>query len=281
MGKLHDQMKEDLLLKAYSPHTQRAYLGCARHFARHYMRSPQEMGEQEVRDFLLHLLRDRNASPATQDMYVSALKFLYVVTLKRPEVVKDLSHPKRPKTLPVILSPEVVLRVFAAIRSVKYKAIIAAAYAAGLRISEVCSLSVSDIDSQRMRIHIRSGKGKKDRYVMLGESLLVLLRQYYQAVRPQGEYLFPGQKPQSHISTTAVSSVLRKVIRETSLAKKVSMHTFRHCFATHLMEAGTDIRILQVLLGHSSIRTTLRYTHITDRLVQKLVSPLDMIYPAP
>ena len=279
MGKLHDQMKEDLLLKAYSPHTQRAYLGCARHFARHYMRSPQEMGEQEVRDFLLHLLRDRNASPATQDMYVSALKFLYVVTLKRPEVVKDLSHPKRPKTLPVILSPEEVLRVFAAIRSVKYKAIIAAAYAAGLRISEVCSLSVSDIDSQRMRIHIRSGKGKKDRYVMLGESLLVLLRQYYQAVRPQGEYLFPGQKPQSHISTTAVSSVLRKVIRETSLAKKVSMHTFRHCFATHLMEAGTDIRILQVLLGHSSIRTTLRYTHITDRLVQKLVSPLDLIQP--
>jgi site-specific recombinase XerD len=237
------------------------------------------MGEQEVRDFLLHLVRDRNASPATQDMYVSALKFLYVVTLKRPEVVKDLSHPKRPKALPVILSPEEVLRVFAAIRSVKYKAIIAAAYAAGLRISEVCSLSVSDIDSQRMRIHIRSGKGKKDRYVMLGESLLVLLRQYYQAVRPQGEYLFPGQKPQSHISTTAVSSVLRKVIRETSLAKKVSMHTFRHCFATHLMEAGTDIRILQVLLGHSSIRTTLRYTHITDRLVQKLVSPLDLIQP--
>ena len=161
----------------------------------------------------------------------------------------------------------------------KYKAIIAAAYAAGLRISEVCGLRIADIDSQRMRIHIRSGKGKKDRYVMLGESLLVLLRQYYQAVRPQGEYLFPGQKPQSHISTTAVSSVLRNVIRETGLAKKVSMHTLRHCFATHLMEAGTDIRILQVLLGHSSIRTTLRYTHITDRLVQKLVSPLDLIQP--
>jgi site-specific recombinase XerD len=238
------------------------------------------MGEQEVRDFLLHLVRDRNASPATQDMYVNAFKFLYTITLKRPEVVKDLSHPKRPKTLPVILSPEEVLRVFAATRSVKYKAIIAAAYAAGLRISEVCSLSVSDIDSQRMRIHIRSGKGKKDRYVMLGESLLALLRQYYQAVRPQGEYLFPGQKPHSHISTTAVSLVLRKVIRETGLSKKVTMHTLRHCFATHLMEAGTDIRILQVLLGHSSIRTTLRYTHITDRLVQKLVSPLDMIHPA-
>ena len=280
MGKLHDRMQEDLLLKAYSPHTQRAYLCCARHFARHYLRSPEEMGEQEIRSFLLHLVRDRKASPATLSMYINALKFLYNVTLKRPEEVKGISHPKRPKTLPVILSPEEVLRVFAAIRSVKYKAIIATAYAAGLRISEVCGLRLADIDSQRMRIHVRSGKGKKDRYVMLGESLLALLHQYYQEVRPQGEYLFPGHKPQQPISTTAVRQVLRKVLRETGLAKKVTMHTLRHCFATHLLEAGTDIRILQVLLGHSSIRTTLRYTHITDRLVQKLVSPLDLIQPA-
>jgi site-specific recombinase XerD len=280
MGKLHDRMQEDLLLKAYSPHTQRAYLRCARHFASHYMRSPEEMGEPEIRSFLLHLVRDRKASPSTLGMYVNALKFLYTVTLKQPEPVNNLSHPKRPKTLPVILSPEEVLRVFAAIRSVKHKAIIAAAYAAGLRISEVCGLRIADIDSQRMRIHVRSGKGKKDRYVILGESLLALLRQYYQKARPKGEYLFPGQKPQHHITPTAVRQVLRKVIRDTGLSKKVTMHTFRHCFATHLIEAGTDIRVLQVLLGHSSIRTTLRYTHITDRLVQKLVSPLDMIQPA-
>jgi integrase/recombinase XerD len=279
MGKLHDQMREDLLLKAYSPHTLKAYLSSVRHFVKYYMRSPQDMGEKEVRDFLLHLVRDRKASPATQDMYVNALKFLYTVTLKRPEVVKDISHPKRPQTLPVILSPEEVLRIFEAIRSVKYKAIIATAYAAGLRVSEVCGLCIADIDSQRMRIHVRSGKGKKDRYVMLGESLLVLLRQYYQAARPKGEYLFPGQKPQRHITTTAVNKVLRQVIAETGLAKRVTMHTLRHCFATHLLEAGTDIRILQVLLGHSSIRTTLRYTHITDRLIQKLVSPLDIIHP--
>ena len=277
MGKLHDQMNEDLLLKAYSPHTQKAYLRCARHFVSHHMRSPEEMGEQEIRSFLLHLVRDRKASPSTLGMYVNALKFLYTVTLKRPEPVNNLSHPKRPKTLPVILSPEEVLRVFAAIRSVKHKAIVATAYAAGLRVSEVCGLRIADIDSQRMRIHVRSGKGKKDRYVMLGESLLALLRQYYQKARPKGEYLFPGYKPHRPICTTAVRQVLRKVIRETGLAKRVTMHTLRHCFATHLLEAGTDIRILQVLLGHSSIRTTLRYTHITDRLVQKLVSPLDMI----
>ena len=277
MGKLHDQMKEDLLLKAYSPHTMRSYLRCARHFVKHYMRSPEEMGEQEVRDFLLFLVRDRKASPATLDMYVNALKFLYNITLKRPEVVKGISHPKRPKTLPVILSPEEVLQIFAAIRSVKHKAIIATAYAAGLRISEVCGLRITDIDSQRKRIHVRSGKGKKDRYVMLGESLLTLLRQYFQKVRPKGAYLFPGYNPQRPICTTAVSQVLRKVVRQTGLTKQVSMHTLRHCFATHLLEAGTDIRILQVLLGHSSIRTTQRYTQITDRLLQKLVSPLDMI----
>lgn len=279
MGKLHDRMKGDLLLKGYSPHTQSAYLRCARHFASHYMRSPEEMGEKEIRDFLLHLIRDRNASPATLHMYVNALKFLYNITLKRPEEVKEISHPKRPKTLPVILSPKEVLRVFAAIRSVKHKAIIATAYAAGLRISEVCGLRIADIDSQRMRIHVRSGKGKKDRYVMLGETLLTLLRQYYQKARPQGEYLFPGYKPHRPICTAAVNQVMRKVVRQAGLSKKVTMHTLRHCFATHLMEAGTDIRILQVLLGHSSIRTTLRYTHITDRLVQKLVSPLDMLNP--
>ena len=279
MGKLHDRMKGDWLLQGYRPHTQSADLRCARHFASHYMRSPEEMGEQEVRGFLLHLIRDRNASPATLHMYVNALKFHYNITLKRPEAVKEIPHPKRPKTLPVILSPEEVLRIFKAVRSVKHKAIMATAYAAGLRISEVCGLRIVDIDSQRRRIHVRSGKGKKDRYVMLGESLLALLRQYYQKVRPQGEYLFPGQKPQRHITPTAVRQVLRKVIRETGLSKKVTMHTLRHCFATHLMEAGTDIRILQVLLGHSTILTTLRYTHISDRLVQKLVSPLDMLQP--
>jgi integrase/recombinase XerD len=281
MGKLHDRMQEDLLLKASSPHTPRAYLSCARHFTRHYLRSPEGMGEQEIRSFLLHLVRDCKASPATLSMDINALKVLSIVTLQRPEAVKGISHPKRPKTLPVILSPEEVLRILAAIRSLKYKAIMATAYAAGLRISAVCGLRRADIDSQRRRIQVRSGKGKKDRSVMLGENLLALLRQDCQEVRPPGEYLFSGQKPQRPISTTAVRQVLRTVIRETGLTKRVTMHTLRHCFATPLLEAGTDIRILQALLGHGSIRATLRYTHITDRLVQKLVSPLDMIHPAP
>lgn len=277
MGKLRDRMREDLILRAYSPHTQEGYLRCAQQFAKHHMRPPEEMGEREIRDFLFHLAQERKVSAFTQDQYVNALKFLYSVTLKRPEVVKDIPHPKRPKVLPVILSPEEVLSFFERVRSVKYKAIIATAYAAGLRISEACALRITDIDSKRMRIHIRSGKGKKDRYVMLGESLLALLREYYKAARPEGEYLFPGQKPGTHLSTASVSRVVWRVNREAGFSKKATMHTFRHCFATHLMEAGTDIRVLQVLLGHSSIKTTLRYTHITDRLIGKLVSPLDML----
>jgi site-specific recombinase XerD len=131
-----------------------------------------------------------------------------------------------------------------------------------------------------MRIHIRLGKGKRDRYVMLGESLLTLLREYFKATRPKGEYLFPGQKPGTHLTTASVSRVVWRVNQEAGFPKKATMHTFRHCFATHLMEAGTDIRVLQVLLGHSSIKTTLRYTHITDRLIGKLASPLDMIQPS-
>lgn len=277
MGKLRDRMREDLILRAYSPHTQEGYLRCAQQFAKHHMRPPEEMGEREIRDFLFHLAQERKVSAFTQDQYVNALKFLYSVTLKRPEVVKDIPHPKRPKVLPVILSPEEVLSFFERVRSVKYKAIIATAYAAGLRISEACALRITDIDSKRMRIHIRSGKGKKDRYVMLGESLLALLREYYKAAHPEGEYLFPGQKPGTHLSTASVSRVVWRVNREAGFSKKATMHTFRHCFATHLMEAGTDIRVLQVLLGHSSIKTTLRYTHITDRLIGKLVSPLDML----
>ncbi len=279
MGKLYERMREDLILKGYSPHTRSGYLRCALNFAGHFMRSPEEMGEQEIREFLLHLAK-RKVSPFTQDQYVNAIKFLYSVTLKRPEVVKNIPHPKRPKVLPVILSQEEVLSFFEKIRSVKYKAIIATAYAAGLRISEVCALRINDIDSKRMRIHIRSGKGKKDRYVMLGESLLALLREYFKTARPKGEYLFPGQKAGTHLSTATVSLVVRRVNKNSGLSKKATMHTFRHCFATHLMEAGTDIRVLQVLLGHSSIKTTLHYTHITDRFVGKLVSPLDMIRPS-
>jgi len=277
MGKLQDQMKTDLLLKRYSPHTTQAYLRCIRDFAKHFMRSPAEMGEPEVRQFLLHLTQERKVSSGLQTAYVSALKFLYRTTLRQPEVVEHLSYPKRPKTFPVVLTMQEVLKLFAAIRSPKYKAILATAYGAGLRISEVCALKPMDIDSQRMLIHVRLGKGNKDRYVILGETVLALLRDYYKTARRKGVYLFPGYKPQSPLCPACVRQVMRKAVRKAGLSKKATVHSLRHSFATHLLESGYDIRIVQALLGHASIHTTQRYTHITDRLLRLTRSPLDLI----
>jgi site-specific recombinase XerD len=226
------------------------------------MRSPAEMGETEVRQFLLHLTQERKITPGLQTTYVSALKFLYRITLRQPGVVEHLPYPKRPKTLPLILTMQQVLTLFAAIRSPKYKAILATAYGAGLRISEACTLKPMDIDSQRMLIHVRLGKGNKDRYFLLGETVLALLRDYYRTARRKGVYLFPGYKPQSPLCPAAVRKVMKKALRKAGLSKKITFY---------------DIRVIQALLGHASIQTTQRYTHITDRLLSLTRSPLDLI----
>jgi integrase/recombinase XerD len=277
MGKLQEQMKTDLVLKGYSPHTARAYLRCIRNFAKHFMRPPSEMGETEVRQFMLHLAQDRQVSAFVQSMHVNALKFLYRITLRRPEIVKHLPHPKRPITLPKVLTIQEVLALFTAIKSPKYKAILAIAYGAGLRVSEVCALKPTDIDSQRMLIHVRRGKGNRDRYVLLGETMLTLLREYYQTAHRKGDYLFPGQKFPNPLTTSSIRQVLKKVAAQAGLSKKITPHTLRHSFATHLLETGYDLRVVQTLLGHTSIQTTQRYTHVTDRLLSLTRSPLDLI----
>jgi len=277
MGKLQEQMKTDLLLKGYSPHTTRAYLYCIRNFAKYFMRSPAEMGETEIRKFMLHLAQDHKVSAFTQSTHVNALKFLYRITLRHPQVVEHLPHPKRPKTLPKILTMQETLSFFAAIKSPKYKAILGIIYGAGLRISEACALKPTDTDSQRMLIHVRRGKENKDRYVLLGETMLTLLREYYQKARRKGDYLFPGQKPQNPLTPAAIRKVLKKVATKAGLSKKITPHTLRHSFATHLLETGYDLRVVQTLLGHTSIQTTQRYTHITDRLLSLTRSPLDLI----
>jgi integrase/recombinase XerD len=277
MGKLQEQMKADLSLKRYSPHTIRAYLHCIRNFAKYFMRPPAEMGETEVRQFILHLAQERKVSASVHSSYVTALKFLYRITLQRPQVVERLPYPKRPKTLPKVLTMKEVLALFTAIKSAKYKAILAIAYGAGVRVSEVCALKPADIDSQRMLIHVRRGKGNKDRYVLLGETMLTLLREYYKKARRKGDYLFPGQKPQNPLTPTAIRKVLKKVAAQAGVSKKITPHTLRHSFATHLLETGYDLRVVQTLLGHTSIQTTQRYTHVTDRLLSLTRSPLDLI----
>jgi site-specific recombinase XerD len=276
-------MKDNMLLRRYSPATIKQYLQNVGHFAQHFMRCPSEMGNQEVRAFLVYLAEEKKASAHVQYSHVCALKYLYVKTLQRPEVMEGVPYPKVPRPLPVVLSMEEVLAIFEAVRSIKYKAILAVAYSGGLRISEVCRLKVTDIDSQRMVIHVRGGKGSKDRYVSLGENTLALLREYYKAVHPdpESEYLFSGRHPGSHISTSGVSNAIRKVVRSAGLKKKATMHTLRHSFATHLLEAGYDLRLIQKLLGHSNIVTTIKYTHVTNRLIERSGSPLDRLIQPP
>ena len=279
MGKLQEQMKADLTLKGYSEHTHEGYLRYLRRFAKHYMRSPAEMGEEEIRAFLLYLVREQKADPYLQKAYISALKFFYRTTLGRPEVVANIPNPKLPKRMPVVLSMEEVLAIFEAIGYIKHKAMIATTYGAGLRISEVCSLRKYDVDSQRMRILIH-GKGKKERYCLLSPMILELLREYYRKVRPKGDWLFPGRNPQNHLTRSSIHQAFKKAVKKVGIKKKVSMHSLRHAFATHLLEHGTDIRFVQVLLGHASIRSTMRYTHVSNAALSQIESPWDRLLKA-
>jgi site-specific recombinase XerD len=270
-------MKADLELRAFAPSTRKEYLRRARNFVAHFGRPPTELGEREVREFLLYLLNDRKSGPATHHMYVAAIKFLFSTTLGRPQAVANIPWPKRPQTLPEILTGDEVERLLHEIASIKHRAILMTAYGAGLRISEACSLQIADIDSKRMLIHVHEGKRSKDRYVMLSERLLEVLRAYCRVGRPHGPYLFPGMIPGRPITTGAVQRVLHQVVVECGFSKRVTAHSLRHGFATHLLEAGEDIRTIQRLLGHASIQTTARYTKVSLRHIGRTKSPLDLL----
>lgn len=279
MGALCTRMTEDLKLKNYAAGTRYAYLTCARRFVAFHMRSPTTMGEREIREFLLDLALAGEATPAKLKMHVAALKFLYATTLRRPEEVVHLSWPKAPVHLPDILSPDEVATVLAAVEPMMYRAVVMTAYGAGLRIREACSLHIADIDAKRGVIHVREGKRGRDRYVMLSPRLHHFLREYWRQVRPPGTHLFPGAKPSRAITPKAVAAALRKAVATTGIKKRITMHGLRHSFATHLLEAGTDIRVIQVLLGHRSIRTTAMYAHVSTRHVASVPSPLDRLPP--
>jgi site-specific recombinase XerD len=204
------------------------------------------------------------------------LRFLYSVTLKRDWAISQIPYPRHAKRLPVVLSQEEVKRLFDAVRRPKYLALLMTAYAAGLRVSEVTHLQVSDIDSSRMVIRVRQGKGRKDRYVMLAPTLLTILRRYWQSERPQ-TWLFPGKHPEQPISNHAAVEACRKAGKAAGLKKPVTIRALRHCFATHLLENGSDIRIIQTLLGHRNVRTTEVYTHVSTGTVSAAVSPLEAL----
>jgi integrase/recombinase XerD len=277
MGKLRDQMIEDLQLREYARRTCKAYVDCARAFVAYHRRPPQQMGELEVRQFLMHLIETKKASPANRKMHVAGIKFLYEVTLRRPEVVAAIPWPKVAHGVPEILSGSEVAQLLDAVESIKHRAVIITAYGAGLRVSEVCSLQVDDIDSQRMTIRVRHGKGNQARYVPLPERVLFLLRRYWVLERPTKPWLFAGKQPGCPMSAASVRYHLDAASKKTGLTKRVTPHVLRHTFATHLLELGTDVRVIQMLLGHRSIRSTVRYTHLTSRVLAKTQSPVDVL----
>lgn len=277
MGAIRERMIEELEMRGMAAPTKRSYLTCCRVFVAYFMKSPEQLGEREIKEFLLHLIRDRKVGPSCVGVYVGAIRFLYRVVLRNPDVVEDLPRPRIPKKLPEVPSREEVEQMLNAVQSIKYRTILIAGYGAGLRISEARRLRVEDIDSKRMMIHVRGAKQAKDRFVLLSPRLLEALRQYWATEKPRGPYLFPSGRTGNPVSNDAVRKVLKRALAEIGLKKRVTLHSLRHGFATHLLEDGTDIRMIQALLGHSALQTTAHYTRVSNRLMQKVTSPLDRL----
>jgi integrase/recombinase XerD len=275
MTPLRQRMTEDMQLRQFSPRTQETYLYAVTRFAQHFGRSPAQLGPAHIRQYQLHLL-SRHASRSTLVITGAALRFVYSVTLNRPWTVERLPYPRPHRRLPVVLSRTEVARFLAAPPHLKHRALLTTIYAAGLRVSEVVTLKVSDIDSQRMVIRVRQGKGAADRYVMLSPRLLPLLRAYWKAHHPT-DWLFPGRVAGKPLTPRHVKRICHEVRERAGLAKTISPHTLRHSFATHLLEAGTDLRQIQLLLGHRSLSTTARYLHVSPQLGATVQSPLDLL----
>jgi integrase/recombinase XerD len=276
MTALRQRMREDLQLRNYSPQTVECYLRCVAQFAQYFGTPPDRLGPEHVRQYQLYLVQEKQVSWTVVMQTVCALRFLYRVTLKLPWMVEFIPQPKRPKTLPILLSPAEVAALLHAPRRLKSQAILTTLYAAGLRVSELCHLQLTDVDSARMVLRIRQGKGQQDRYVMLAPQLLSLLRQYWQQYKPR-PWLFPGRQPTQPLSRKTVYVLCQQAGVRAQLGKAVHPHMLRHAFASHLLDAGVDLRRLQLLLGHRSIRTTTRYLHVSPHALSIIPSPLERL----
>jgi integrase/recombinase XerD len=277
MTPLRKRMIDEMELRNFSAKTVGMYVGNVARFARYFGKSPDLLGPEHVRKYLLHLVQEKKRSWGTYKVALAALRYFYRWVVKGPEVVEDIRCPRPERRLPVVLSFDEVRRFFAAIPSFKYRMILMTAYSAGLRISEVVNLQVSDIDSQRMVIRIRQAKRNKDRYTMLSPVLLQMLRHWWVAARPTS-YLYPSRSPDRPSRVTTIQDACKEAEENAGLDKTVRPHTLRHSFATHLLEAGTDLRVIQELLGHSSPRTTAIYTHVSTKLISQTKSPLDLLH---
>lgn len=274
MRDLRERMLADLQLSGIKPRTQKDYLRQVDNLAKYFNRSPAELGEDELRQYLLHLVNERHLSEGTFRFYVAALKFLYRTTLRRGWMVEKIRYLKRKKKLPVVLDLSEIETLFSVTKNLKHKAILMITYSSGLRVSETARLKITDIDSKRMTVRVSDGKGGKDRYSILSQTALDHLRQYWKKYRPT-EWLFEGAKKDGPITVRTIQCVFYAAKERAGITKPASIHTMRHSFATHLIEAGTSLHHVQLLLGHRSPTTTTVYLHVSRLNLAQVTSPLD------
>jgi integrase/recombinase XerD len=278
MGKLRECMKRDMEIRGFSPNTQQAYLHQVKALTRYFGRAPDALALEDIHTYQLHLTRVRKVSSSSLTQVVAALRFFYGVTCSKGWDIEQIPYPKTGRRLPVVLNQAELLRLFDSLKNLKHLAILMTLYAAGLRVSEVVRLRISDIDSQRMMLFIHEGKGRKDRYVPQSLRLLGVLREYWKLERPR-HWLFPGQDERRPLTRASVHKFFKKAVRKTGIIKPITVHGIRHSYATHLLESGVDLRKIQLLLGHRSLRSTQIYTHVAQNDLDGTPSPLDLLLP--
>jgi integrase/recombinase XerD len=277
MTPLRQRMTDDLRIRNYSQSTTKAYVNHVARFAEHFKQSPDQLSLEHIRQFQVHLL-DTGHSHHVIRSCAAALRFFYRVTLRRNWIVERIPVPSRPSTVPLIITRDDVLLLLKNIDDIRDRAVITACYAGGLRSAEVAQLEVADIDTKRMVITIRQGKGRKDRVVPLSPTLLELLRAYWCVVRSE-KYLFPGLDPSRPINTRTIRRIVERAVERAGLNPRITTHSLRHSYATHLLDRGTNLKVIQVLLGHAHLRTTERYLHVADSTLHATPSPLDVPPP--
>ena len=277
MTTLRQRMMEDMQVRSLSPQTQATYVQQVSLFARHFNRSPELLGPEDIRSYQIYLTNDRKLAPSSISIAISALRFFYRITLHKDwSLTEVIPTPKKPQKLPIVPSPEEVLQFLGCVWNIKHRTILTVCYAAGLRVSEAVCLKVSDIDSSRMVIRVEQGKGRIDRYVMLSPKLLQILRDWWRVDRPQ-RWLFAGDQVDKHIGRCTIGEACQKARRRCRISKPITPHSLRHAFAVHLLESGTDVRTIQLLLGHCSLATTATYLRIANTKVCSTKSPLDLL----
>ena len=278
MGKFHDLMDRELRIRGLAESTRRNYLMSMRCFVRHFMQPPDKLTAEDVKQYQLFLTKERQLAWSTFNVHVCAIRFFYLHVFPVDWSVEHIPYQRARKRVPVVLSRNEVLALLAAPTSLKQRAILMTLYSSGLRLRETLHLRLTDIDSERMMIRVQDGKGRKDRYVMLSRTLLETLRRYWREQHP-ATWLFPGQDPSRPLTRSSVARIIRRAKDRAGIQKDVSAHTLRHCFATHLLERGVNIRVIQRLLGHRSLRSTEIYTHVAENYVCDTISPLDDLLP--